>query len=84
MTSRAAPASAASAATNSIPGVSTTGNSSFGTALVVGRNRVPNPAAGTIAVRKALEGLMYLDPIDVSTVRLCDAVSFATGQVHLA
>ena len=41
---------AASAATSSIPGVSTTGNSSFGTVLVAGRNRVPRPAAGTTAV----------------------------------
>ncbi|GAA1261623.1 hypothetical protein GCM10009634_01280 [Saccharothrix xinjiangensis] len=37
-----------------MPGVSTTGSNSLGTALVVGRKRVPNPAAGTIAVWKAL------------------------------
>ena len=51
MTSRSAPASAASAATSSMPGVSTTGNSSLGTVFVAGRNRVPKPAAGTTAVR---------------------------------
>src|SRR5690606_40896520 len=51
---RCAPASAASLATNSIPGVSTTGSSSFGTALVVGRNLVPRPAAGTMAVRNVV------------------------------
>ncbi len=51
MISRSAPASAASAATSSMPGVSTTGSNSFGTVLVAGRNRVPNPAAGTTAVR---------------------------------
>ena len=51
ITSRSAPASAASAATSSMPGVSTTGSNSFGTVLVAGRNRVPKPAAGTIAVR---------------------------------
>ncbi len=51
ITSRSAPASAASAATNSMPGVSTTGSSSLGTVLVAGRKRVPKPAAGTIAVR---------------------------------
>ena len=50
MISRWAPASAASAATSSIPGVSTTGSNSFGTVLVAGRNRVPSPAAGTTAV----------------------------------
>jgi hypothetical protein len=33
-----------------MPGVSTTGSSSFGTAFVVGRKRVPSPAAGTMAV----------------------------------
>ena len=51
MISRSAPASAASAATSSMPGVSTTGSSSLGTVLVAGRNRVPSPAAGTTAVR---------------------------------
>ena len=51
MISRSAPASAASAATSSMPGVSTTGSSSLGTVLVAGRNRVPKPAAGTTAVR---------------------------------
>src|SRR5579875_4008257 len=51
ITSRSAPASAASAATSSMPGVSTTGNSSLGTVLVVGKKRVPRPAAGTTAVR---------------------------------
>ena len=35
-----------------MPGVSTTGSSSLGTVLVVGRNRVPRPAAGTTADRK--------------------------------
>ena len=50
MISRSAPASAASAATSSIPGVSTTGSNSLGTVLVAGRKRVPNPAAGTTAV----------------------------------
>ena len=50
MISRSAPASAASAATSSMPGVSTTGSSSLGTVLVAGRKRVPNPAAGTTAV----------------------------------
>ena len=56
ITSRSPPASAASAATNSIPGVSTTGRSSLGTVFVAGRNRVPRPAAGTIAVY----GMTYL------------------------
>src|SRR5690625_2012069 len=51
ITSRSAPASAASAATSSMPGVSTTGSNSLGTVLVAGRNRVPRPAAGTMAVR---------------------------------
>ncbi|SIE96685.1 Uncharacterised protein [Mycobacteroides abscessus subsp. abscessus] len=51
ITKRSAPASAASSATSSIPGVSTTGSSSLGTVLVAGRNRVPRPAAGTTAVR---------------------------------
>ena len=51
ITNRSAPASAASSATNSMPGVSTTGSNSLGTVLVAGRKRVPRPAAGTIAVR---------------------------------
>ena len=51
MISRSAPASAASAATSSMPGVSTTGSNSLGTVLVAGRKRVPRPAAGTTAVR---------------------------------
>ncbi len=54
MTRRFAPESAASPATNSMPGVSTTGSNSFGTVFVAGRNRVPIPAAGTTAVRKHL------------------------------
>src|SRR3954454_475115 len=58
MIRRSAPAAAASAATYSMPGVSTTGSSSLGTAFVVGRKRVPRPAAGTIAVRKARVELM--------------------------
>ena len=32
-------------------GLSTSGNISFGWALVAGRNRVPNPAAGNTAFR---------------------------------
>ena len=51
ITSRSAPASAASSATSSMPGVSTTGNNSLGTVLVAGRKRVPSPAGGTIPVR---------------------------------
>ena len=46
MISRSAPASAASAATSSMPGVSTTGSNSLGTVLVAGRNRVPRPGGG--------------------------------------
>jgi hypothetical protein len=37
-------------------GVSMIGNSSFGTALVAGRNLVPNPAAGMTAVRTCISG----------------------------
>src|SRR5205807_4726590 len=53
-----------SAATSSIPGVSTTGSSSLGTVLVAGRKRVPRPAAGTMAVRgtAALEGVIFGHP----------------------
>ena len=38
-----------------IPGVPTTGKSSFGTALVAGRKRVPQPAAGKTAFRTRIE-----------------------------
>src|ERR687887_1020343 len=44
------PTSAASATTNSRAGVVTIGASSFGTALVSGRKRVPRPAAGMSAL----------------------------------
>src|SRR5699024_8193475 len=45
------PSSAATASSTTywIAGLSTTGNISFGVALVVGRNRVPSPAAGMTA-----------------------------------
>jgi hypothetical protein len=68
MSSRSAPAAAASAATISMPGVSTTGSSSFGTVLVVGRNRVPRPAAGTTAERKDGDALMTGEPIGVANL----------------
>jgi hypothetical protein len=45
------PARAASSTTYCTAGVSTTGNSSFGTALVAGRKRVLSPAAGMTALR---------------------------------
>ena len=50
MTSRT-PAATASATMYWIVGVSTMGRSSFGTALVAGRKRVPSPAAGITALR---------------------------------
>jgi hypothetical protein len=40
------PAAIASSAEDSIRGLSTIGNSSFGIALVAGKNRVPNLATG--------------------------------------
>jgi hypothetical protein len=43
------PAAAASSTMYCRAGLSTTGSSSFGTALVAGRNRVPRPAAGMTA-----------------------------------
>ena len=43
------PASAASSTTYWSIGLSRIGKSSFGTDLVTGRNRVPNPAAGMTA-----------------------------------
>ncbi len=45
------PAATASATMYWIVGMSTMGRSSFGTALVAGRNRVPSPAAGITALR---------------------------------
>src|SRR5476649_2955828 len=44
------PARVASSTTYWIAGLSTTGNISFGVALVAGRNRVPSPAAGITAL----------------------------------
>ena len=48
------PARTASSTTYWIAGRSTTGSISFGCALVAGRNRVPNPAAGTTAFAHTL------------------------------
>jgi hypothetical protein len=45
-TTRSMPDSVISVTTISITGVSTTGMSSFGTARLMGRKRVPSPAAG--------------------------------------
>jgi hypothetical protein len=39
---------------NWIVGLSTIGSISFGCALVAGKNRVPNPAAGMIALRTVI------------------------------
>src|SRR5579863_1019387 len=50
-TSRRAPAASASSTAYWISGLSTTGNISFGLALVAGRKRVPRPATGNTAVR---------------------------------
>src|SRR5699024_11814254 len=50
MASLSAPTAAASSAISSMPGVSTTGNSSFGTVFVAGKNLVPITAAGTTTV----------------------------------
>src|SRR5690242_1368041 len=44
------PADTASSTTYWMAGLSTTGSSSLGTALVAGRNRVPRPAAGMTAL----------------------------------
>ena len=76
ISSRSAPADLASSATNSIPGVSTTGRSSFGTVLVAGRKRVPKPAAGTIAVR-GMGGVPGTDSYSTSLAGLvCASVIF--------
>src|SRR5437868_5443853 len=48
-TRRCAPAAIASSTAYWISGLSTTGNISFGLALVAGRNRVPRPATGNTA-----------------------------------
>src|SRR5258706_10447844 len=45
------PEATASSTTYWIRGLSTSGNISFGEALVAGRKRVPNPAAGKTALR---------------------------------
>src|SRR5579864_5418440 len=44
-------------------GLSTSGSISFGCALVTGRNRVPRPAAGKIALRT--EGIVTTDNLSV-------------------
>src|SRR5699024_2391184 len=62
--SLSAPTAAASSAISSIPGVSTTGNSSFGTVFVAGKNLVPIPAAGTTTVptrRASLNCLLVIN-----------------------
>src|SRR5712664_5020375 len=48
------PAASASSTPYWIVGLSTRGNISFGWALVTGRNRVPRPAAGKIALRTVM------------------------------
>src|SRR3954467_3002009 len=87
MIRRSPPASAASAATSSIPGVSTTGSNSFGTVLVAGRKRVPRPAAGTTAVRgigtrggvivHTLTSLAWLNLARLELRRLCSVCEWA-------
>src|SRR2546425_10571996 len=52
-TSSVAPALMASCTAYWMSGLSTTGNISFGLALVAGRKRVPRPATGNTAVRMA-------------------------------
>src|SRR5258708_15011259 len=51
-TSWEAPAFTASSTMSCRVGVSTMGSSSFGTALVAGRKRVPRPAAGVTTLRE--------------------------------
>src|SRR6056297_781252 len=48
------PAPSASSITSWMAGWSPTGNNSFGTAFVAGRNRVPSPAAGKTALRTCM------------------------------
>src|SRR5699024_12848238 len=50
MASLSAPPAAASSAISSMPGVSTTGNSTFGTAFVAGKTHFLTPASGTTTV----------------------------------
>src|SRR4051812_44069143 len=51
------PAATASSTAYWITGLSTSGSISFGCALVAGRNRVPQPAAGKTALRTRIEPL---------------------------
>src|ERR1700722_18523662 len=59
-TSRVAPAARASSTAYWISGLSTTGNISFGLALVAGRKRVPRPATGNTAVRITDFGIVLI------------------------
>ncbi len=52
------PAATASATMYWMVGMSTMGRSSFGTALVAGRKRVPSPAAGMTALRMGLVAML--------------------------
>jgi len=55
------PAAMASSAAYWIRGLSTTGNSSLGIALVAGKNRVPKPATGKTALRSLIIKILDVD-----------------------
>ena len=62
------PAATASSTAYWMIGLSTSGNISLGWALVAGRNRVPQPAAGKTAFRTRIEPLDDGTPMGVGPV----------------
>src|SRR3954462_14939999 len=70
------PAATASSTAYWITGLSTSGSSSFGCALVAGRKRVPQPAAGKTAFRTRIE------PQGDGSVGRASIASVARGPRH--
>jgi hypothetical protein len=60
------PASTASSTAYWMTGLSTRGSISFGWALVAGRNRVPQPAAGKTAFRTRIRPQLSSVPVSTS------------------
>src|SRR5258708_33438005 len=74
-TNSCAPALIASCTAYWISGLSTTGSISLGMALVAGRNRVPSPPTGKMALRTRaltrLSAINYLDFLDFGDGAMC-------------
>src|SRR5581483_3453967 len=82
-TRRVAPAARASSTAYWMSGLSTTGNISFGLALVAGRKRVPRPATGKTAVRITDFGVILIASLPGITPGWPPSVSCIGGYHRL-